>query len=121
MRLPFPRTPELRYERMAIAVFVSVLCLLGSVQFSVWAWGAFAPPLSQAFWRSASFAAVATMMLLFSAAFLCFALIKLPARDPFLSEKWKLPLWRLGLVLGAAALASGVAWWVIQVVLAFSR
>lgn len=119
MRLFFPKTPELRYERMAIALFVSVLCFFGGLQFSLWALGAFAPPFSQAFWRAASFGAVATSFLLFSAAFLCFALIKWPTRDPSASERWKLPLWRLGIGLGAAALACGVAWWVIQVVLVF--
>ena len=119
MQLRFPRTPELRYERMAIAFFVSALCFLGGLQFSLWALGAFAPPFSSAFWRAASFGTVAASFLLFSAAFLCFALIKLPSRDPTASEKWKLPVWRLGIGLGAAALACGVAWWLIQVVLVF--
>jgi hypothetical protein len=120
MRLLFPKTPELRYERMAIAFFVSVLCFFGGLQFSLWALGAFAPPFSQAFWRAVSFGAVAMSFHLFSVAFLCFALIKWPTRDPAAAERWKVPLWRFGIGLGAAALACGVAWWVIQVVLVFS-
>jgi hypothetical protein len=83
-------------------------------------WGAFAPPFSQAFWRAVSFGAVAISFHLFSVAFFCFALIKCPTRNPAAAERWKVPLWRFGIGLGAAALACGVAWWVIQVVLVFS-
>jgi hypothetical protein len=43
MRLLFPKAPELRYERMAIAFFVSVLCFFGGRQFSLWALGGVCP------------------------------------------------------------------------------
>lgn len=107
----FPATPELRYERMAIAVFVCLLFLAAGAEATTWAFGAES-------WRAAGFTVVAGAFFSMSLAFLCFALIKIPV-----PESWTPLLLRVravGIALVGIALLFGLAWCVVNLASAFT-
>lgn len=97
----FPVTAGMRYERMALAVFGCLVCLLLGVQGVTWAYSAES-------WRAAIFAAGAAAFLSMSLACLCFGIIKLPV-----AASW-VPIFRklraLGLGFVGLAFVSAVAW-----------
>jgi hypothetical protein len=110
MRL-FPATPELRYERMAIAVFVCLLFLAAGAEATTWALGAES-------WRAAGFTVVAGAFLSMSLAFFCFALIKIPV-----PKSWTPVLIRVravGVALVGIALLFGFAWCAVNLASAFT-
>jgi|GEM_PF-7022305 hypothetical protein len=78
LRTCFPTDPWMRRERMAIAAFLCVCCLLASSQFAVWALASYAPPFPQGRWLALMFGCAALAFFLFAMGFVCSFLIKLP-------------------------------------------
>lgn len=127
MDFPFPATPDMRYERMAMGLLASAVCFAIGLGFASTAWqaaswagGVWSLPPPATDLRLWAFVAAAGAFLSGGMAFLHFSAAKLEGRD---RARW-LPLrrrvHRIGFVWARFGMFLAAAWVLIHIALTFT-
>lgn len=121
MKLHYPHTPNLRYERMCLAAMAATACGLMGAVLGSWALGTTelngwmqTGEVSGPALRAATLAVLSCSLIVLALAFLCFTLIKLDAQAPARRWGWLRGVQRIGHRLLWSSMGLGMATVVLQ-------